>query len=83
MFTHHWQSYNESNASTQAHCVQMNEVFAKHSKEDKICPLTTVEIAEAQQANATPKHLFKCNAVIDQGLEIKLIQLLVSAKMVC
>jgi hypothetical protein len=49
-------------------------VFANCSKEDKIYPLTTAEIAEAQQANATLKHLFKCNAVIDQGLEIKLIE---------
>jgi hypothetical protein len=37
-------------------------------------PLTTAEIAEAQQADATLKHLFKHNAVIDQGLEIKLIE---------
>ncbi len=33
-------------------------------------PLTTAEIAGAQQADATYKHLFKYNAVIDQGLEI-------------
>jgi hypothetical protein len=52
----------------------MNEVFANHSKEDKIFPLTTQEIAEAQRADASLKHLFKCNAVIDQGLEIKLIE---------
>jgi hypothetical protein len=32
------------------------------------------EIAEAQQADTSPKHLFKRNAVIDQGLEIKLIE---------
>jgi hypothetical protein len=42
-----------------------------------------VEIDKAQQANAIMKHLFKQNAVIDKGLEIKLIEkLLVSAKMV-
>jgi hypothetical protein len=52
----------------------MNEVFGNRSKEDKIYPLTTVEIAEAQQADASLKHLFKHNAVIDQGLEIKLIE---------
>jgi hypothetical protein len=56
----------------------MNEVFANCSDEDKIYPLTTEEIAEAQRADASPKHLFKHNAVINQGLEIKLI----SAKMV-
>jgi hypothetical protein len=73
-FTHHWQSYNESNASTQAHHVPMKEVFANCSKEDKINPLTTAEIAEAQQDNANLKHLLKRNTVIDQGLEIKLIK---------
>jgi hypothetical protein len=72
-FAHHWQSYNKSSASIEAHCIQMNEVFASGSKDDKIYPLTTEEIAEAQRADASLKHLFKCNAVIDQGLEIKLI----------
>ncbi len=51
----------------------MNEVFGNHSDEDEIYPLTTVEIAAAQWANASLKHLFKRNAVVDQGLEIKLI----------
>jgi hypothetical protein len=73
-FVHHWQSYNESNASTETHCFHMNEVFANCSKENKIYPPTTAEIAETQQADATLKHLFKRNAVIDQGLEIKLIE---------
>ncbi len=53
----------------------MNEMFANCSDEDEIYPLTTVEIAEAQQADASLKHLFKRNAVIDQGLEIKLIEI--------
>jgi hypothetical protein len=52
----------------------MNEVFANHSDEDGIFPLTTVEIAAAQLADASLKHLFKHNAVIDQGLDIKLIK---------
>ncbi len=52
----------------------MNEVFANHSDEDDIYPLTTVEIAAAEWADASLKHLFKRNAVIDQGLEIKLIE---------
>jgi hypothetical protein len=53
----------------------MNEVFASnHSKEGKIYPWTTEEILYAQQADASLKHLFKRNAVIDQGLEIKLIE---------
>ncbi len=52
----------------------MNEVVANHSEEDEIYPLTTVEIAAAQRADTSLKHLFKCNAVIDQGLEIKVIE---------
>jgi hypothetical protein len=52
----------------------MNEVFANCSEEDEIYPLTTEETAETQQADASLKQLFKCNAVIDQGLEIKLIE---------
>ncbi len=74
LFAHHWQSYNKSNDSTEAYCFHMNEVFANCSKEDKIYPLTTEEIAEDQQADASLNHLFKLNAVIDQGLEIKLIE---------
>jgi hypothetical protein len=44
----------------------MNEVFANHSDEDEIYPLTTEEIAEAQWADTSLEHLFKRNAVIDQ-----------------
>jgi hypothetical protein len=60
--------------ATQAYCSHMNEVFANRSDKDEIYPLTTEEIAEAQRADASLKHLFKRNAVIDQGLEIKLIE---------
>ncbi len=49
----------------------MNQMFANRSKEDKIYPLT---IEEAQWADASLKHLFKQNAVIDEGFEIKLIK---------
>jgi hypothetical protein len=52
----------------------MNEVFVNCSDEDEIFPLTTVEIAAAQRADTSLKLLFKRNAVIDQGLEIKLIE---------
>jgi hypothetical protein len=52
----------------------MNEVFANYKEEDQIYPLTTDETVEAQQADASLKHLFKQNAVIDQGLEIRLIE---------
>jgi hypothetical protein len=73
-FAHHWRCYHETSAPMQAYCFCMNEVFANCSEEDKIYPLTKVEIAAAQRTNASLKHLFKRNAVIDQGLEIKLIK---------
>jgi hypothetical protein len=59
---------------TQAHCFHMNEVFANCSEEDERYPQATEEIAEAQQADASLKHFFKRNAVIDQGSEMKLIE---------
>ncbi len=74
LLVHHWCSYNESSTPMQAHCFHMNEVFANHGDEDKIYPLTTVEIAAAQQVDASLKHHFKLNSVIDQGFEIKLIE---------
>jgi hypothetical protein len=52
----------------------MNEVFANRSDEDELYPPMLGEIAEAQWADASLKRLFKRNAVIDQGLEIKLIE---------
>ena len=53
---------------------QIGTMFANSSEEEDIYPLTTVEIADAQQADTTYKHFFMRNAVIDQGLEIKLIE---------
>jgi hypothetical protein len=73
-FAHHWRSYNETSMLTQAYCFHMNAVFANCSDGDEIYPLTTVEITEAQRADTSLKHHFKRNAVIDQGLEIKLIE---------
>ncbi len=61
---HHWHSYNETGMPMQAYCFHMNEVFANRSEEDEIYPLTTEEIAEAQQADVSLKHLFKRNAVL-------------------
>ncbi len=73
-FSHYWQSYNKSIAYMQTLCIPINDVFASCSKEDKIYPLTTAEIAKAQQANTTLKHPFKCNVVLGKGLKIKLIE---------
>ncbi len=52
----------------------MYTVLVNHSEDDEIYPLTKAEIVETQWADAAYKHLFKCNAVIDQGLEIKIIE---------
>jgi hypothetical protein len=52
----------------------MSEVFVNCSEVDEIYPLKTVKITAAQRVDASLKHLFKRNAVIDQGLEIKLIE---------
>ncbi len=48
-------------------------MFANCSKEEEICPLTTPEIAEAQKADSELKHCFRHNAVLDKGLEVRLV----------
>jgi hypothetical protein len=73
-FAHNWHSYNETSTPTQVYCFYMNVVFANCSDKDEIYSLTTVEIAEAQRADASLKYLFKRNAVIDLRLLIKIIE---------
>ncbi len=70
----HWRCYNECYATTNTSNVVIDTVFTNCSEENDLYPLTTVEIAEAQKADAAYKDLFKHNAVIDKGLEIKLIE---------
>ncbi len=48
-------------------------MFANRSEEEEIFPLTTPEIAEAQKANCKLKHCFNRNAVLDKGLDVRLI----------
>jgi hypothetical protein len=48
-------------------------VFANFYKEEEIFPLTTPEIAEAQKADIKLKHCFRRNAVLDKGLEVRLV----------
>ncbi len=50
----------------------MNQVFANHSEEDEIYPLTVKEVVEAQKADSKLKHFFKSNAALDKGLELQL-----------
>jgi hypothetical protein len=49
------------------------QVLASHSKEREIFPLTAPEIAEAQKADIKLKHCFKCNAVLDKEMDVRLV----------
>ena len=51
----HYTMQEESVENTSAHQEQMNLVFANHSKEDVIYPLTVREIAQAQKLDASLK----------------------------
>ena len=73
-FSNHWHCYNKCHATTDTNIIQLDAVFANYSEDDEIYPLTTAKIADAQKADALLKHLFKRNAVIDKGLEVKLIE---------
>jgi hypothetical protein len=48
-------------------------VFENCSKEEEIFPLTTTEIVDAQKADSKLKHCFKHNAVLDKGLDVRLV----------
>ncbi len=48
-------------------------MFANCSKEEENFSLTTPELAEAQKADVKLKHCFRCNAVLDKGLKVRLI----------
>ncbi len=48
-------------------------MFTNHSKEEEIFPPITPEIAEAQKADVKLKHCSRRNAVLDKGLEVRLI----------
>jgi hypothetical protein len=73
-FSKQWRRYMQGCSVSNTETADLSAVFANHSDEDDIYPLTTVEIAEAQRADPSIKHLFKHNAVFDQGLEVKLIE---------
>jgi hypothetical protein len=71
-FSKLWCCYNKNNSGNETQEHNLNEEFANHSKEEEIFPLTTPEIAAAQKANGELKHCFIHNAVIDEGLEVRL-----------
>jgi hypothetical protein len=60
MCSKNWSCYNEMQEDPdKTNMIQMNQVFANHSEEDEIYPLTVKEIVEAQKADTKLKHLFK------------------------
>jgi len=71
MFSKLWSCYNEAQGdSDKTNIIQLNEVFANHSKDDEIYPLTITEIVDAQQADTKLKDFFKPNATLDKELEL-------------
>jgi hypothetical protein len=52
----------------------LNEVFANHSEDNEIFPLTVTDIVDAQKADTTLKELFKPNASLDKGQELQIIE---------
>ncbi len=72
-FSKLWRCYNKNNPGNKTQECNLNKVFTNHSKEEEIFLLTTPEIAEAQMANVKLKHCFRCNTVLDKGLEFRLV----------
>jgi hypothetical protein len=72
-FSKLWRCYNKNNPGSETQECNLNEVFANCSKEEEIFPYTTPEIAEAQKADSKLKHCFRCNAVLDKGMEVSLV----------
>jgi hypothetical protein len=65
--------HNKNDPGNKTQECNLNQVFANHSKEEEMFPLTTPEIAEAQKANSKLKNCFRCNAVLDKGLDVRLV----------
>ncbi len=72
-FSKLWHCYNKNNPGNETQECNLYQVCTNRSKEEEIFPLTTPEIVEAQKANVKLKHCFKGNAVLDKGLDIRLI----------
>jgi hypothetical protein len=64
--------YNEFDTGNIMQECNLNQVFANHSKEEEIFPLTTQEIAEVQTAADKLKHCFRRNTILDKGMEVRL-----------
>jgi hypothetical protein len=74
MFSKFWSCYSKKQDRGKENEIYLSHAFANCSEENEIYSITVKEIAEAQQADAQLKHLFKCNAVLDKGLELQLIE---------
>ena len=68
-----WRSYNEKNPGTHGQNCNLNHVFANHSNEEEINPLTAQEVTDTHRVNATIKHCFKRNHVFDKDFNIRLV----------
>jgi hypothetical protein len=75
MFSKIWSCYNEAQEnSDETNIIQLNEVFANHSEDNEIYPLTVTEIVDAQKVDNKLKEFFKPNATLDKGLELRIIE---------
>jgi hypothetical protein len=72
-FSKLWCCYSKNNPGNETQECNLNEVFANHSKDEEIFPLTTPEIAEAQKADVKLTNCFRRKAVLDKGLEVRLV----------
>jgi hypothetical protein len=59
----HYTMHAPTEESTITHQHQINTVFANHSKEDVIYPLTVKEIAQAQEDDSVLKKLSKTDSI--------------------
>jgi len=68
-----WHSYNENNPSKHQQECNLHNVFANRSDEEEMYPLTAQGVTDAQRADATLKHCFKCSHVFDKVIDIRLV----------
>jgi hypothetical protein len=59
----------------------LNFAFANHGEEDEICPLTTIEIVEAQHKDQELKAYYKKNAIMPK--KDICLQLVEDTKVLC
>jgi hypothetical protein len=75
MFSKLWSCYSEAQDDPdETNTIQLNEVFANHSEDNEIYPLTITEIVDAQKADTKLEEFFKPYATLDTGLELRMIE---------